>query len=118
VRQQQVAATLQAAMLASDAGIPDAGGVTPPKAGGSGSSEEDEDEGPAAAVQGIGQGARAAAAAAQALAEEPQATGRFKQSGFYIPHARYSTLTAVHAPVSSSCRGRAMLDVAQDGLDT
>ena len=88
---------LQAAMLASDAvalnicstdGLPDGGDVTPPKAGGGGSSEDDGDEEPAPAVQGISQRARAAAAAAQALAEEPQATGRFKQSGFYIPHAR------------------------------
>lgn len=96
-----VAVMLQAAMLASDAGLPDGGRATPPKAGGSGSSEDDENEQPAASVQGIGQRARAAAAAAQALAEEPQATGKFKQSSFYIPHARcagvdHQLATAMH----------------------
>jgi hypothetical protein len=98
-----VAAMLQATMLASDAGIPDGGAATPPKAGGGGSSEDDADEEPAAAVQGMGQRARAAAAAAQALAEEPQATGRFKQSSFYIPHARFVGLTPPTGTTPRTC---------------
>jgi hypothetical protein len=84
-----VAVNMQAAMLASDAGAPAEGLATPPEASGGGSSDDGTDDEPAAGVQAGGQRARAAAAAAQVLAEEPQATGRFKQSGFYIPHARW-----------------------------
>jgi hypothetical protein len=119
-----VAATLQAAMLASDASLPDGGDVTPPKAGGSGSSEDDDGEEPAPPVQGIGQRARAAAAAAQALAEEPQATGRFKQSGFYIPHARCASFaptpgdTPACNAAFSTCRDHGIVDVARGGLNT
>ena len=115
---------LQAATLASDAGLPDGGHATPPMTGGSGSNEDGDDGEPAAAVQGIGQRARAAAAAAQALAEEPQATGQFKQSGFYIPHARCAGFSPISGdasacdPAFSLCRGQAIVALAQCGLNT
>lgn len=115
---------LQAATLASDAGLPDGGHATPPMTGGSGSDEDGDDGEPAAAVQGIGQRARAAAAAAQALAEEPQATGQFKQSGFYIPHARCAGFSPISGdayacdPAFSLCRGQAIVALAQCGLNT
>lgn len=92
-------ATVQTAVLASDAGLPDADGATPPaEADGVSSGSEDDDEDPAAA-HAFGQRARAAAAAAQALPEEPQATGKFKQSGFYIPHARRMLFLAAAWPL-------------------
>lgn len=83
-----MAVVMQAAMLATAASMHNGGRATPPETG-AGSSEDNAGDEPAAAVQSTGLRARAAATAAQALAEEPQATGSFKQNGLFIPHTRY-----------------------------
>lgn len=77
-------------MLASDAGLPEANSAVPldsdieddgGDANGSSGGEEEE-----ALARRRGRGRAAAAFALPEELEEP--SGKFKQSGFYIPHAR------------------------------
>lgn len=105
-------------MLASEAGLPVANHATAVDEGpgdGSGASSGSDDDGDDPPAAQRSQRARAVVAAAQAVPEEPQPSGRFKQSGFYIPHARYVQHLIKEPPALGVCGRNSLCKSAATG---